>query len=168
MTKTTLTGPGPEGKIYPPGKCMKPESQSRITKKTPISFPENKSPIPFAPIVQATLKEDGTFQVRAVFLVARKPKGQKEVEDDKEGELDFDIYQNWYVDLHGKRQLQFFIAYDILDDPEKEFDVYEASFKAEPYPYGKDTFAEIETIQTFLWDIDPETSRGTETIVQRT
>lgn len=165
MTKTTLTGLGPSGKIYPPGKCMKPESQSRITKQTPICFPENKSSIPFAPIVQATLKENGTFQVRAVFLVARKPKEKKE--DGKEDDLKFDIYQNWYIDLNGKRQLQFFIAYDILDDPQKDFDVYEASFKAEPYPYGKDTFAEIETIQTFLWDIDPETSRGTETTVQQ-
>ena len=80
--------------------------------------------------------------------------------------LDFDIYQNWYIDINGKRQLQFFIAYDILDDPEKQFDVYEASFKAKPYPYGTNTFAGLLTVQTFLWDIDPETSRGTETIVR--
>ena len=164
MTKTTLLSH--DEKIYPPGECMKPESINRITKKTPISFPENKSKIPFSPIVQATLMNNGTFQVRAVFLVARKPKGQKEDEDHKEDELDFDIYQNWYVDLEGQRQLQFFIAYDILDDPQKDFDVYETSFTAKPYPYGEDTFANIKTIQTFLWDIDPETSRGTETTVQ--
>lgn len=159
MEKITLCSP--TDKVYPPGKCIPSNCTGKLT-ITPISFPENTSKIPFAPIVQATLMKDGTFQVRAVFLVARKPIGQKEGED----ELKFDIYQNWYVNLGGKRQLQFFIAYDILDDPEKYFDVYEASFKAEPYPYGKDTFANIETIQTFLWDIDPETSRGTETTVQ--
>ncbi|MFD1601721.1 hypothetical protein ACFSJW_16880 [Flavobacterium artemisiae] len=160
MTNNITPRPlSPTDKIYPPGECMKPESTSRITKKTPLSFPENTSKIPFSPIVQATLMKDGTFQVRAVFLVARKP-NQKEVD------LDFDIYQNWYVDLEGERQLQFFIAYDILDDPEQEFDVYETSFKAKPYPYGEKTFANIKTIQTYLWDIDPVTSRGTETTVQ--
>lgn len=159
MEKITLCSPTDE--IKPPGKCIETEYKSKLTIK-PISFPENTSKIPFAPIVQATLMKDGTFQVRAVFLVARKPKAQKEDED----KLKFDIYQNWYVDLNGKRQLQFFIAYDILDDLEKYFDVYEASFKAEPYPYGKDTFANLITILTFLWDTDPETSRGTETNVQ--
>lgn len=166
MSTTTLVSP--DQKIYPPGECMKPESINRITKKLPVSFPENNSKIPFSPIVQATLMKDGTFQVRAVFLVARKPKKHKEDEDHKEDELDFDIYQNWYIDLDGQRQLQFFIAYDILDDPEPDFDVYETSFKAQPYPYGEKTFASLTTIQTFLWDIDPETSRGTETTVQHT
>jgi hypothetical protein len=165
MTNITLVSP--IEKIYPPGECKLPESTSKITKQEPISFPENTSKIPFAPIVQATLMKDGTFQVRAVFLVARKPKANKEDEADTEDELGFEIYQNWYVDIDGNRQLQFFIAYDILDDPEKYFDVYEASFKANPYPYGKDTFANIKTIQTFLWDIDPQTSRGTETTVQQ-
>ena len=163
MTKTTLTGF--DGDIYPPGKSMAPEHKKKLT-KDPISLPENTSKIPFAPIVQATLMDDGTFQVRAVFLVACKSKGKNEDEDDKKAEFDFNIYQNWYVDLEGKRQLQFFIAYNIDDNINKKFDVYETSFKAEPYPYGEDTFADIKTIQTFLWDIDPETSRGTETTVQ--
>ncbi|WP_264534974.1 hypothetical protein [Flavobacterium sp. N1736] len=162
MTKTTLYSP--TEKIYPPGKCIQTESKSKLTLK-PIRFPENNSKIPFAPIVQATIMIDGTFQIRAVFLVARKPKGQGE--DEKKDELKFDIYQNWYVDLRGQRQLQFFIAYDIDDSIEENFDVYEASFKAEKDPYGEKAFADIATIQTFLWDIDPETSRGTETTVQQ-
>jgi hypothetical protein len=167
MTKTTLTGPGPEGNVYPPGKCIQTENKSKLTLK-PISFPENTSKIPFAPIVQATLIQDGTFQIKAVFLVATEPKGHKGDEDDKKEKLKFDIYQNWYVDLDGQRQLQFFIAYNIEDDPKQNFDVYEASFKVEKEPYGENAFAKIETIQTFLWDIDPETSRGTETSVERT
>lgn len=156
MTNITPKPLSPTDQIYPPGKPMKPKTINKITTKKTVSFPENTSPIPFSPIVQATLMKDGTFQVRAVFMVAHK-----------QDELDFKIYQNWYIDIEGQRQLQFFIAYDILDDPETEFDVYETSFKAEPYPYGKDTFANITTIQTFLWDIDPETSRGTVTTVQQ-
>lgn len=158
---TNITLKSPTDKIYPPGKCIETENKCKLTIK-PISFPENTSKIPFAPIVQATLKKDGTFQIRAVFLVACKSIGQK-----GEDELKFDIFQNWYVDLDGQRQLQFFIAYDIDDNIEKNFDVYEASFKAKKDPYGENAFANIKTIQTFLWDIDPETSRGTETTVQQ-
>lgn len=159
---TNITLKSPTDKIYPPGNCIARKSKSKLTIE-PVCFPENTSKIPFAPIVQATLMKDGTFQIRAVFLVACKPIGQKEGEN----ELEFDIYQNWYVDLDGQRQLQFFIAYDIDDNIEKKFDVYEASFKAEKAPYGENAFANIKTIQTFLWDIDPETSRGTETTVQQ-
>ncbi|MFB9077254.1 hypothetical protein ACFFLS_02550 [Flavobacterium procerum] len=163
MTTTTLLSP--DQTINPPGKCIELEHKSKLTAK-PLSFPENNSKIPFAPIVQATLLKDGTFQIRAVFLVACKPKREEAEEDEKKGELKFEIFQNWYVDLDGQRQLQFFIAYNIDDNINKNFDVYEASFKAEKFPYGENAFDGINTIQTFLWDIDPETSRGTETTVQ--
>ncbi|MGO4772389.1 hypothetical protein ACEN2I_12060 [Flavobacterium sp. W22_SRS_FK3] len=157
MEKTILNSP--TDKIYPPGVCIKKATKSKLTQK-PINFPENASKIPFAPIVQATFTDSETLQVRAVFLVSTNTA----LNNDK---LDFMIYQNWYVNLEGERQLQFFIAYDIDDAISKEFDVYEISFKAEKDPYGEDAFKSISTIQTFLWDIDPETSRGTETTVQR-
>lgn len=156
MEKTTLYSP--TSKIYPPGKCIKKATKSKLTQKT-VSFPENNSPIPFSPIVQATFTDAETLQVRAVFLVSTNT----ELNNDK---LEFMIYQNWYVDLDGKRQLQFFITYDIEDTISADFDVYEISFKAEKDPYGEDAFKSVNTIQTFLWDIDPETSRGTETAVR--
>jgi len=156
MEKTTLYSP--TEKIYPPGKCIKKATKNKLTQK-PVIFPENGSQIPFSPIVQATFTDSETLQVRAVFLVSTNTA----LNNDK---LDFMIYQNWYVDLDGKRQLQFFITYDIDDAISKDFDVYEISFKAEKDPYGEDAFKSVNTIQTFLWDIDPETSRGTETPVR--
>ena len=156
MEKTTLYSP--TSKIYPPGKCIKKATKNKLTQK-PVAFPENASQIPFSPIVQATFTDSETLQVRAVFLVSTNTA----LNNDK---LDFMIYQNWYVDLDGKRQLQFFITYDIDDAISKDFDVYEISFKAEKDPYGEDAFKSVNTIQTFLWDIDPETSRGTETPVR--
>lgn len=158
MEKTTLYSD--DIQIFPPGKCIKNATKPKLTQK-PVSFPENTTKIPFSPIVQATLTDSETLQVRAVFLVATNTA----LNDDK---LSFDIYQNWYVDLDGNRQLQFFITYNIADTISKEFDVYEISFRAEKYPYGEDAFKSVNTIQTFLWDIDPETSRGTETSVVRT
>ncbi|WP_163400221.1 hypothetical protein [Flavobacterium fluviatile] len=155
MEKTTLYSP--TSKIYPPGKCIKKATKNKLTQK-PVSFPENNTQIPFSPIVQATFTDSETLQVRAVFLVSTNT----ELNNDK---LDFMIYQNWYVDLDGKRQLQFFITYDIEDTISTDFDVYEISFKAEQDPYGEDAFKNVNIIQTFLWDIDPETSRGTETVV---
>ncbi|MEO8534144.1 MAG: hypothetical protein ABI441_10350 [Flavobacterium sp.] len=148
----------PDSKIYPPGKCIKKAAKVKLTQK-PIIFPENTSQIPFSPIVQGTFVDSETLQVRAVFLVSTST-------TQNDGKLEFMIYQNWYVNLDGKRQLQFFITYDIDDNISKDFDVYEISFKAEKDPYGEDAFKSVETIQTFLWDIDPETSRGTETTVQ--
>ena len=156
MEKTTLYSP--TSKIYPPGKCIKKATKNKLTQK-PVTFPENTSQIPFSPIVQATFTDSETLQVRAVFLVSTNTA----LNNDK---LDFMIYQNWYVDLDGKRQLQFFITYDIDDAISTDFDVYEISFKAEKDPYGEDAFKSVKSIQTFLWDIDPETSRGTETVVQ--
>ncbi|MCI9843971.1 hypothetical protein [Flavobacterium pectinovorum] len=158
MEKTILNSP--IEKIYPPGKCIKKATKNKLTQK-PVSFPENNTQIPFSPIVQATFTDSETLQVRAVFLVSTNT----ELNNDK---LEFMIYQNWYVDLEGNRQLQFFITYDIDDAIGKDFDIYEISFKAEKDPYGEDAFKSVKTIQTFLWDIDPETSRGTETSVVRT
>ncbi|WP_417939714.1 hypothetical protein [Flavobacterium sp. RS13.1] len=157
MEKTTLYSP--TSKVFPPGKCIKKATKSKLTEK-PVSFPENNTQIPFSPIVQATFTDSDTLQVRAVFLVSNNTQLN-------DGKLEFMIYQNWYVDLDGKRQLQFFITYDIDDAISTDFDVYEIGFKAEKDPYGEDAFKSINTIQTFLWDIDPETSRGTETTVQR-
>ena len=157
---TNITSNSHDDKVYPPGKCIKKATKNKLTQK-PVTFPENTSQIPFSPIVQATFTDSETLQVRAVFLVSTNTA----LNNDK---LDFMIYQNWYVDLDGKRQLQFFITYDIDDAISTDFDVYEISFKAEKDPYGEDAFKNVKTIQTFLWDIDPETSRGTETAVERT
>jgi hypothetical protein len=120
-----------------------------------ISFPDNRSKGLLPPIVDARFKNNKKkLLIRAVVFIA---KGQNT--------LDFSIYQNCYVDIEGVPQLQFFVAYDMTEYEGIEFDMYEVSFDADPIPFI-DHFSQIITIQTFLWDTDPITSRGTETNVQ--
>ncbi|WP_166921771.1 hypothetical protein [Flavobacterium poyangense] len=143
----------PTDKIYPPGKSLGPKV--KLEKLTSITFPDNQTNALLSPVVQANLIDGRKLKVKAVVFIAP---------DDQNG-LDFDIYQNCYVNIEGKPKLQFFVCYDLKDVVGKVFDIYEVSFEAKqiPFPGG---LSEIKTIETFLWDIDPITSRGTETTVQ--
>lgn len=121
-----------------------------------IKFPLKKSKTLFSPVVEAFFVE-GVITVNAVVYVDSKVKKTTE----------FNVIQNLYVDIEGDPQLQFFVCYDLDDDKDvQNFRVFEVTFQVQsilPFEISK-----VETIQTFLWDIDPETSRGTETTVQRT
>lgn len=152
MTKTTLKSP--TEKIYPPGVSLGPKV--KLEKRTSITFPENQTNALLSPVVQATLIGKKRLQMRAVVFIA----------PEEQNSLEFDIYQNCYVDIEGNPQLQFFICYDLQDIVGKVFDIYEVSFEAKRIPFGDDAFTKIKTVQTFLWDIDPISSRGTETTVQ--
>ena len=155
MTKTTLTGSGPDDKIYPPGILLPVQLDPNPVGK--IKFPERTDRLLLSPLVEAYYnKERKELLVRAVVFVARK----------EEKNLDFRIYQNCYIDLESNPQLQFFIAYDLVETKETDFFIYEVSFIVDNLPYGDDALSKIKKIQTFLWDIDPVASRGTETNVQ--
>ena len=156
MEKTTLYSPTGTDNIYPPGKKI--NDTGKLLKIGTVTFPNNKEKIPFSPIVQAVKSKDNKkLQINAVvFVTSFGPKNN---------ELDFEIYQNQYVDMDGKLQVQFFICYNLLNDPGTVFDIYEISFDADKKPFGKHFFTDVNVIQTFLWDIDPDTSRGTETVV---
>lgn len=119
-----------------------------------IKFPENKSKSLLSPLVEA-LYDNDTITITAVIFV---PPFQNET-------LDLKIYQNWYTDIEGFPQLQFFVSYDMSETVSKDFFVYEVTFEAKSHPF-EDQISHIKTIQTFLWDIDPVTSRGTVTTVQ--
>lgn len=155
MKNITLNSP--IEKIYPPGTPLHVTlSRDSVGK---IKFPERTDRMLLSPLVEAyhvidEITKEETILVRAVVFIARK-----ETKD-----LDFDIYQNCYIDLDGKPQLQFFIAYDLVETKETDFLVYEVAFNAAAIPYGP--LSKIITIQTFLWDIDPVGSRGTVTTVQ--
>jgi hypothetical protein len=153
MEKTTLYSP--TEKIYPPGELLpvklSPDSVGKI------KFPERTNRMLLSPLVEAYYnKEKKELLVRAVVFIAKK----------EEENLDFRIYQNCYIDLDGNPQLQFFIAYDLVETKETTFFVYEVAFTVISIPYGKDALSKIKTIETFLWDIDPVSSRGTVTNVQ--
>lgn len=140
--------------IVPPPGVEIPQEYIKTNYIGEIKFPLRKSKALFSPVVEAFLVDD-IITVNAVVYVDSKVKKA----------TDFSVIQNLYVDIEGDPQLQFFICYD-LDEQEdtKNFWVYQVTFQVQsikPFEISK-----IETIQTFLWDIDPETSRGTVTVVQ--
>ncbi|KAF2514188.1 hypothetical protein [Flavobacterium foetidum] len=152
MTQITPKPLSPIEKIYPPGTqldvTLSPDSVGKI------KFPERTDRMLLSPLVEAYYNKETGLLVRAVVFVARK----------ETKNLDFRIYQNCYIDLDGNPQLQFFISYDLVETKETDFLVYEVAFYANEIPYGP--LSQIKTIQSFLWDVDPVGSRGTETNVQ--
>jgi hypothetical protein len=153
MTKTTLESP--IEKIYPPGTLLPVKLNPEAVGK--IKFPERTDRLLLSPLVEAYYnKEKKELLVRAVVFVARK----------EAKNLDFGIYQNCYIDIESKPQLQFFISFDLVETKETDFFIYEVEFIVSSIPYGVDALSKIEKIQTFLWDIDPVASRGTETPVR--
>lgn len=154
MKKTTLYSP--TEKIYPPGIQLSVKLDPDPVGK--IKFPERTNRMLLSPLVEAYFNKKKELLVRAVVFIAKK----------EEENLDFRIYQNCYIDLEGNPQLQFFVAYDLIETKDTTFFVYEVDFTVSSIPYGKDALSKIKTIQTFLWDIDPVASRGTVTTVQDT
>ncbi|GGF08912.1 hypothetical protein [Flavobacterium limi] len=137
----------------PPGVCIVDKLPSEPVGS--ISFPDNRSKALLPPIVDARFKNNKKkLVIRAVVFIAKG-----------DNTLNFSIYQNCYVDIDGVPQLQFFVAYDMIEYEGINFDMYEVTFDADPIPFV-DHFSQIKTIETFLWDTDPITSRGTVTIVQ--
>lgn len=150
MEKTTNDCPV----IVPPPGVKIPNEFIKTNFVGEIKFPLRKSKALFSPVVEAFLVDE-TITVNAVVFVDSKAKQTTE----------FDVIQNCYVDIEGDPQLQFFVCYD-LDEKEdaKNFWVYEVTFEVQPIlPFD---ILKIETIQTFLWDVDPVGSRGTVTVVQ--
>ena len=152
MEKTTLYSP--TEKIYPPGELLPVKLDSNSVGK--IKFPERTNRMLLSPLVEAYFTKEKELLVRAVVFIAKK-------EDE---DLDFRIYQNCYIDLEGNPQLQFFVAYDLIETKNTTFFVYEVDFTVSSIPYGPEALSKIKKIETFLWDIDPVTSRGTVTTVQ--
>lgn len=140
--------------IVPPPGVEIPTKFTSTTYVGEIKFPLNKSTDLFSPVVQAFLV-DGVITVNAIVFVDSKI----------EKSTEFKVLQNCYVDIEGDPQLQFFVCYDLdQKDASKNFWVYEVTFQVQPIlPFE---ISKVETIQTFLWDVDPITSRGTTTIVQ--
>lgn len=77
------------------------------------------------------------------------------------------IKQLFGISNLGTNKLQFFIDYTYTEVTSQEFDIYELNFDAieQNLPEGV-TLEKIDTVEIFLRDTDPITSRGTETTVQ--
>lgn len=153
---TNITLKSDDKKIPPPGTLLPAKLNPEPVGK--IKFPERTERLLLSPLVEAYYnKEKKELLVRAVVFVARK----------EAKNLDFGIYQNCYIDMESNPQLQFFVSFDLVETKETDFFIYEVEFIVSSIPYGPDdALSKIKKIQTFLWDIDPVASRGTETNVQ--
>lgn len=143
--------------ILPPGTCIVPLTD--IDPVGNVSFSDRKSLEILSPYVEAFYNaKDNVLIMNAVVYV--------DVTTIKNGIFSYKVYQNSYIDIEGHAQLQFFISYNQPEKLSENFSIYEIVFNADPklFPGG---LSKIDSIQTFLWDSDPETSRGTETTVQR-
>jgi hypothetical protein len=125
-----------------------------------VSFQETKSLEILSPYVEAYYNShENKITINAIVYVDSKALNEN-------GDLKFRLFQNTYLDLEGHPQLQFFIVYDMPEELLGELFIYEIIFNA-----NSDVFigglSNVKTIETFLWDIDPVTSRGTETVVRQ-
>ena len=135
------------------------------------------------PTLNQAVRIGESLEVTAVFLVDTTLKC-----------LNVKINQLFVIGNYGKKQLQFFIYCDVDQltlikgnlSTNKTYQAFEVEFTTDVttgFPEGpnvdelteaqkelyipcKTEMKDIELVQTFLWDIDPKTSRGTVTTVQ--
>ncbi|MDX6182299.1 hypothetical protein SGQ44_08475 [Flavobacterium sp. Fl-77] len=123
-----------------------------------VTFPQTKSVDILSPYVEAYYNaKDNSLTATAVVYV-----DETTIQN---GVFYYSVFQNSYIDIAGAPQLQFFIVYDMPEELSVNFGIYEITFQADPTIFSGG-LSNVESIQTFLWDADPITSRGTETTVQ--
>jgi len=143
----------------PPGKNITHTIVTTAKSIGNVTFEETKSVEILSPYVEAYYSaKENTLTVNAIVYV-----DSAAVNED--GTLKYSIFQNSYIDIDGNPQLQFFIVYDMPEELLGNLSIYEIIFQADSDIFSGG-LSNVETIQTFLWDIDPVTSRGTVTTVQ--
>ncbi|WP_272151774.1 hypothetical protein [Tenacibaculum aiptasiae] len=152
--------------VFPPGKVISPEVT--IQKSGSIYF-ENTFERPLPSLVEATKKHRcGPINVKAlIFVSSSTPLPASAIK----------ISQLFSVNSFGDYMLQFFIHTTVenmlkINDNKttNEYQAYTIKFSTNElvtFPEGI-SLDKIKVIQTFVWNIDPTTSRGTETTVQDT
>ncbi len=148
--------------ILPPGNIL--NTDISINHAGKINFPNNPEQ-PLLPHVESKIK-DGVITVRTLVFINSSAENPE-----------LKISQLFSINNSGKCQLQFFIHCDteeidrLMDEKtEDSYIAYSVEFTTQDtngFPYGI-YLKDIEITQTFLWNIDPKTSRGTETVVQTT
>ncbi|WP_111309226.1 hypothetical protein [Confluentibacter sediminis] len=116
-----------------------------------ISFAFNStSKKPFGPLVQVSFSDTGALQVSAVVFVAAS-----------ENPNFSGVNKQYVISSSGELELDFFIIYDEPEVRYQIFDAYRIDFIVE------NPRADLVQIQTYLWDTDPVSSRGTVTTVSQ-
>ena len=131
--------------INPPGVELKNISFNATEQQ--ITFKNNRSITPLPPLVQANFDIEESISVSAVcFLDAQQDISSVQV----------------YWDGNVLKP-DFYIAYNIKNNEVKKFTAYEVNFTL-----TKEELLGVkpETIEVFVWDKDPITSRGTVTTVK--
>ncbi|ALJ05110.1 hypothetical protein APS56_08220 [Pseudalgibacter alginicilyticus] len=133
----------------PPGQPIKKNNIAFQKLDAQINFAFNSESIkPFSPLVQASYSSDSNLQISAVIFIASSE------EPNFSG-----VNQESVISDEGETQLDFFIIYDAPEKSNQIFNAYRVDFVVENPP------KDLEQIQTFLWDKDPVSSRGTKTKV---
>jgi hypothetical protein len=125
--------------IQPPGVEISSEFKSL---NSVIQFTRPRPSEPLQPLVQASF-QDGILEVSSVAFIDVNQK--------------IDSISVYYDD--SQKLPAFFLTYTAPETKASEFMAYQVNFKIE-LP------AKPEEIETFVWDEDPRTSRGTYTTVQ--
>ena len=164
ITTTTITNnndtvndPGNDAPIIPPGIDITPKDKDAVHSIGTVTFKKTKSAEVLSPYVEAYYDSHSNALLIQAVVYVDSPLVEKE-------ELHFSVIQNTYIDIEGSPQLQFFIVYNMPEELSADLFIYEIVFNADSSFIGG--FSNLEKIQTFLWDSDPETSRGTETPVR--
>lgn len=127
------------GIIIPPGKEI---SSSFTCLNSQIEFTRPRSSEPLPPLAQA-FYGNGILEVSAVAFV-----------DASESIESISVY---YDD--SQKMPNFYITYNAAETEASQFMAYQVNFTIELQ-------SKPEVIETFVWDEDPRTSRGTYTTVQ--
>lgn len=150
--------------VNPPGSPVM-LSDNSLNQVGTISFPNQIANVELLPpLVQASLTKDGVLNVTAIIYV-----------DEAISYLrSFLVNALLNIGEAGNPQFQFFISANLeagSPDPRgtTSYIGYQITFEA-PQGMLEDTMtmSDILTIETFLWDKDPKTSRGTVTTVVST
>ncbi|PWH84369.1 hypothetical protein DIS18_07490 [Algibacter marinivivus] len=133
----------------PPGQAIDPSNVSVKPLNSEITFNFNSSSLkPLSPLVQVSYSPEGDLQVSAVVFIASSETPSLSA-----------VNQESVISDSGETQLDFFIIYDAPEVSYQNFSAYRVDFIIENPP------ADLVQIETFLWDSDPVTSRGTVTPV---
>jgi len=149
-------------RVYPPGKEMK---QNLVSFKQLFSDSDKKYPN------QITFEKEGTIKNLQPLVHAFYDAKNDSVNicavvfvDAAYNPMPFTVYQKYTTKPEkGKAQIKFYVAYDLPETKTKVYNTYQVIFR---YSHGEIIPKNLSTIKTYLWDIDPETSRGTTTTVE--
>ena len=122
-----------------------------------IQFDHIRSKKPLPALIEANRKADANgINVSVVVFIVEGYENPEIV-----------VTQSYSISSLGLNQLQFFISYDFNEVKSSNFKTYELSFDAKEKKLPKGVkLKDIDTVEIFLRDTDPITSRGTVTTVQ--